>query len=58
MRSEDLSVDVTGEVALQGRLVVAATVHRPDDDVPPPVVVVAMPGGGYNRPQRMWHSLR
>jgi pimeloyl-ACP methyl ester carboxylesterase len=49
MRSEDLTVDVTGAGGLAGPLTVATTVHWPDRDSVPEVVAIGLPGGGYNR---------
>lgn len=49
MRSQDIIVDVTGQVDIEGSLVVAATVHLPDEASVPNVVAIGLPGGGYNR---------
>lgn len=49
MRSHDISLDVTGDVDIDGSLIVAATVHLPDEAITPAVVAVGLPGGGYNR---------
>src|ERR1700744_6521517 len=49
MRSESITVSVTGLADVAEALDVAATVHLPDRATSPKVFAVGMPGGGYNR---------
>jgi pimeloyl-ACP methyl ester carboxylesterase len=69
----DISVDVTGKAAIEGRLHTQVTVHLPDRAVVtrPPIVLFAFPGGGAARgmycmeapttmaySQAQWHAER
>jgi pimeloyl-ACP methyl ester carboxylesterase len=49
MRSQTVTISVTGLADVSEPLEVAATVHLPDSMTAPKVVAVGMPGGGYNR---------
>jgi hypothetical protein len=48
---KELVVDVTGRVAVDGPLHIAATVHLPERHrlATPARATVALPGGGYSR---------
>lgn len=47
--SLDLTIDVSGAVALPGVSTTAVTVHLPRAQAPEPVVFFGFPGGGYGR---------